>query len=278
MASLQTSKTIHCKPFIKWAGGKSRLIPELIQQLPQFNHYFEPFIGGGAFFFYLQPFCATLIDINPELTNVYLTVKNNVEDLIIDLKKHIHSQDYFYKIRDADRSPTFSEWSPVERASRLIYLNKTCYNGLYRVNSQGQFNVPFGAYKNPKILDEANLIACSQVLQNTTILTGSFLLVEARAKPQDFIYFDPPYAPLSPTAYFTNYSQAGFNEHKQIALKELCDRLTNNGIKWMQSNSSAELILDLYQKYTIRTIDAARAINSKADKRGKIKELIITNY
>jgi DNA adenine methylase len=280
MAISQTSAKIKCKPFLKWAGGKARLIPELSKQLPEYNHYFEPFIGGGAFFFYLQPPQATLIDVNPELTNVYLTIKNNVEALILDLKKHIHSKEYFYEIRNIDRDQKFLKWSNLNKASRFIYLNKTCYNGLYRVNSKGQFNVPFGAYKNPTILDESNLRACSQALQNTTILTGSFLQVENLAQQNDFIYFDPPYAPLSPTAYFTGYSTAGFNEQMQIALRDLCDRLTQKQIKWMQSNSSAELIFDLYQNktYAIKAIDAARAINSKADKRGKIKELMITNY
>lgn len=278
MAPLQTAANVNCKPFIKWAGGKARLIPELIKQLPEFNHYFEPFMGGGAFFFYLKPTRATLIDINSDLTNVYQIIQNNVEELIVDLKKHIHSSDYFYEIRDADRRPEFRDWSPIQRASRLIYLNKTCYNGLYRVNSQGQFNVPFGSYENPRILDEINLRACSHFLKSTTLLTGSFLSVEALVKPEDFIYFDPPYAPLSPTAYFTNYSQAGFDESMQIALRDLCNRLTERGVKWMQSNSSAELILDLYHQYNVRLVEAARAINSKTAKRGKIKEVIITNY
>ena len=276
---------IDCKPFIKWAGGKSRLIPELVKALPKsFDQcrYFEPFLGGGAFFFHLQPPQTTLMDINEELINVYKTIQNNVDELISDLEKHQHSKEYFYEIRSKDRSKSFLKLTDIERASRFIYLNKTCYNGLYRVNSKGQFNVPFGSYKNPKIVDESNLLACSQALQNTTLLTGSFLSVEELAQKGDFIYFDPPYAPLSPTAYFTSYSKAGFDEQMQIALRDLCHRLTQNDIKWMQSNSSAESIIELYQgyniKFNIKRVDAPRFINSKADKRGKIKELIITNY
>jgi DNA adenine methylase len=238
-------------------------------------------MGGGALFFYLQPSDAVLIDINEELTNVYQVVRDEVEALIVDLKTHVsrHSKAYFYELRDRDRHRDFSTWSKVQRASRLIYLNKTCYNGLYRVNSKGYFNVPFGDYKNPTIVNGDNLRACSDVLQSAKILNQSFKEVESLAQKNDFIYFDPPYAPLSSTASFTSYSQFGFDKQMQIELRDLCDRLTDRKIKLMQSNSSAPLILELYgSKYGINFVDAARAINSKGDKRGKIKEAIVTNY
>jgi DNA adenine methylase len=270
---------IQAKPFIKWVGGKTQLLSEITARIPQnFSRYFEPFLGGGALFFYLQPEKSVLIDINEELTNTYQVVRDKVEELITDLKQHIHQQDYYYQIRNIDRSKEYKLWSDVQRASRLIYLNKTCFNGLYRVNSKGQFNTPMGSYKNPKIVDEINLRACSKALQKAQILNGSFLEVEEQITLDDFVYFDPPYVPLNATSNFTGYSQDGFDLSMQLNLRNLCDRLNGKGIRFMVSNSNAPLILDLYSNYKIEFVYASRAINSKGDKRGKIPEVINTNY
>ena len=280
MATKEINSNVEAKPFVKWVGGKTQLLPELTSLIPHdFSGYFEPFIGGGALFFHLQPVgSSVLIDINEELTNAYRVVKYQTEALIIDLKQHIYDQEYYYQIRNADRTNEYKFWSDVQRASRLIYLNKTCFNGLYRVNSKNQFNTPMGRYKNPKIVDEVNLRACSQALQKAEIINGSFLEVDELVNNNDFVYFDPPYAPLNATSNFTGYSQKGFDEKMQLDLRDLCDRLDHKGIQFMLSNSNAPLILDLYQNYRIQYVYANRAINSKTNKRGKIPEVLVTNY
>jgi DNA adenine methylase len=267
------------KPFLKWVGGKTQLLPEITARIPDhFSRYFEPFLGGGALFFHLVPEDSILIDINEELTNTYRVIKDKIEELIADLKQHIYEKEYYYHIRNIDRTNEYKSWSDVRRASRLIYLNKTCFNGLYRVNSKGEFNTPMGRYKNPKIVDEANLRACSKALQKVQIITGSFLEVEEKITSSDFVYFDPPYAPLNATSNFTGYSQDGFDQKMQLSLRDLCDRLNAQGVRFIVSNSSAPLILDLYSNYKIEFVYANRAINSQGDKRGKITEAIITNY
>ena len=279
--NIEESKTniIISKPFIKWAGGKRQLIKELIKLLPaNYNRYFEPFIGGGALFFAIQPKNAYISDINPELINLYNVVKNDVDLLINDLIKYKNTEDYFYKIRNLDRKPSYKKFSKVRKASRFIYLNKTCYNGLYRTNSKGYFNVPFGSYKNPNIIDKQNLKACSELLKKTEIVSSHFLAIENEIKTGDFVYFDPPYIPINKTSSFTKYYKDDFNIDEQIKLKELCDRLTKKNIYFMLSNSYSKLILNLYKQYNIKKIKATRTINSKANKRGAINELIITNY
>ena len=279
--NIEESKTniIISKPFIKWAGGKRQLIKELIKLLPaNYNRYFEPFIGGGALFFAIQPKNAYISDINPELINLYNVVKNDVDLLINDLIKYKNTEDYFYKIRNLDIKPSYKKFSKVRKASRFIYLNKTCYNGLYRTNSKGYFNVPFGSYKNPNIIDKQNLKACSELLKKTEIVSSHFLAIENEIKTGDFVYFDPPYIPINKTSSFTKYYKDDFNIDEQIKLKELCDRLTKKNIYFMLSNSYSKLILNLYKQYNIKKIKATRTINSKANKRGAINELIITNY
>ena len=266
-------------PFLKWAGGKSQLLPELRKRLPKsWNRYFEPFIGGGALFFDVQPEQANLSDVNEELINAYRVVQTDVERLIRELKKHEHSEAYYYELRDADRLKYYARWSPVRRASRLLYLNKTCFNGLYRVNSHGYFNVPFGQYKNPRVCDPEMLRACSRVLQNTTLSVGSFEEVAFRAKAGDFVYFDPPYAPISKTSAFTAYARRGFGEELQVELRDVCDELTKRGVHFMLSNSHTELIMGLYKNYPIDVVFASRAINSQGSGRGKVREVIVTNY
>ena len=277
----EESKTniIIAKPFIKWAGGKRQLIKELVKLLPaNYNRYFEPFIGGGALFFAIQPKNAYISDINPELINLYDVVKNDVDSLIEDLRRYKNTEDYFYKIRNLDRKPSYKKFSKIRKASRFIYLNKTCYNGLYRTNSKGYFNVPFGSYKNPNIIDEQNLKACSELLKKTEILSSHFLAMENKIKTGDFVYLDPPYIPINKTSSFTKYYKDDFDISEQIKLKELCDRLTKKNIYFMLSNSYSKLILNLYKQYNIKKIKATRTINSKANKRGAINELIITNY
>jgi DNA adenine methylase len=270
---------VECKPFVKWAGGKSQLISEITKYLPnKFNSYFEPFVGGGALFFKLQPSKGIISDINPELINLYEVIKLNVEKLINDLKTHKHEENYYYELRNADRDDDYKNWSKIKKASRFIYLNKTCYNGLYRVNSKGYFNVPFGSYKNPTIVDETNLRACSTVLKDTEIILSDFTHIKEKTNNGDFVYFDPPYKPLNKTSSFTKYFKEDFHEKKQIVLKELCDFLTKKDVYFMLSNSYTDMITELYKAYNINIVHAKRAINSKGNSRGKIKEVLITNY
>lgn len=272
-------RTAAAKPFLKWAGGKGQLLPQLLVRVPaKFETYFEPFIGGGALLFALGPKAAHISDVNAELINTYKVIQSDVNGLIRSLGKHRYEEEYFYNIRNADRSAAFRRWSPVRRASRLIFLNKTCFNGLYRVNSEGHFNTPFGRYTNPTILDSENLLACSAALKKVKISVGTFLEMEKRIKKNDFVYLDPPYAPLSTTAYFTGYSRGGFDIGMQRALSEFCLRLDKRGIRFMLSNSSAPTILELYKNFKIELVPANRAINSKSSKRGPVHEVIVRNY
>lgn len=267
------------RPFLKWVGGKSQLLSELLVRTPKnFGHYFEPFFGGGAFFFRLSPNKSYLSDINPELINTYHVVRDQCEDLIESLGQHRYERNYFYRIREADRAANFSSWSEVERAARFIYLNKTCFNGLYRVNSKGQFNVPFGRYKNPKIFDSDQLRRCSRALQNVNIATQSFEAAIARVRRGDFVYFDPPYVPLSVSSSFTSYSKDKFDMTMQILLRDCCVALHKRGAFFLLSNSSAPAVYGLYRDFKIEEIGATRSINSVGNKRGKVKELLIRNY
>ncbi|MEO1785210.1 DNA adenine methylase [Thermodesulfobium sp. 4217-1] len=270
---------IKVHPIVKWAGGKRQLISIIKEGMPEnFNRYFEPFIGGGAVFFEIQPENAYISDTNEELINLYNVVKNNPLDLIVDLRKHKNTKEYFLIIRNADRNASYRDWSNVQKASRFIYLNRTCYNGLYRVNSKGQFNVPFGDYSNPKIADEENILNCSEILQNTEIRCANFAEILKCVKKGDFVYFDPPYLPLNKTSSFTSYTKEGFNIDMQFTLKAVCDEIDKKGAKFLLSNSDTEVINELYASYNIKKVFASRAINSKADGRGKITEVLIRNY
>lgn len=268
---------VKVKPFIKWAGGKSQLLPEMSKLFPpkaQINRYFEPFLGGGAVFFYLQHPKSFLSDTNKNLVELYDVVKNNVEDLIKALKKHKNERDYFYEVRA--QKP--EELSQVERAARLIFLNKTCFNGLYRENSKGEFNVPFGKYKNPTICDEEGLRSASLALKHAKITRSEFHSVLSQAKTTDFIYFDPPYHPLNKTSNFTSYTAGGFGEKEQRDLAKVYRELSDRGCFVMLSNSDTPLIRELYRDFSTFEIKATRAINSKAGGRGKITELLVINY
>jgi DNA adenine methylase len=267
------------KPFVKWVGGKTQLLSKLVERVPiDIGRYYEPFVGGGALFFSLQPQRACLTDINPDLVNLYIVIRDQVEELISDLSQHVYEKDYFYQMRSIDRASEYETWTDVQRASRFIYLNKTCYNGLYRVNSKGQFNAPFGRYTNPTILNSENLYACHKALQKAVIEVSDFSSVRRRIRANDFVYFDPPYAPLSATSKFTSYTKHGFDAEMQYALRDLCRALDKRSVRFMLSNSSAPLILDLYAEFNIEFVYATRSINSNAGKRGKIPEVVVTNY
>ncbi|EKU97932.1 DNA adenine methylase Dam [Leptolyngbya sp. PCC 7375] len=270
---------IQAKPFVKWAGGKAKLLSELAKRLPpSFSTYYEPFVGGGALYFKLQPGDAVLSDRNFELVNCYKAIRDYSEDLIDDLKIHRYKKEYYYNLRDADRDESFLDTSSIYRASRFIYLNKTCFNGLYRVNKKGEFNTPIGRYRNPTICDEGNLLACSELLQGVTIEARDYQTVEVHANSGDFVYFDPPYKPVSDTSNFTSYTADGFGVQDQHNLAELCVNLSKKGVKFMLSNSDCDFILDLYKGFNIDRVRAPRSINSKGSKRGKVGELIIRNY
>ena len=268
-------------PFLKWVGGKRQIMPAIEQHLPKgIKSYIEPFIGGGAVLFHLQPKNAIVNDFNSELVNVYNVIKNDLENLIVDLQKHRNESKYFYEIRALDRTEAFENLSNVERASRIIYLNKTCYNGLYRVNNSGEFNSPFGKYKNPNIVNEPTLRAVNSYLNsnNIRIENTDYETILKESDKNSFIYLDPPYHPVSDSSNFTGYVQGGWAESDQIRLKEACDRLNKKGVKFLQSNSSVDFIKELYSNYQIHVIKANRAINSDGDKRGEVEEVLIKNY
>ncbi|MEM9804801.1 MAG: DNA adenine methylase [Cyanobacteria bacterium P01_D01_bin.56] len=276
-----SSAPIAPRPFLKWAGGKRQLVPELLKYAPvHYRQYYEPFIGGGALLLSLQPGQATISDSNEELINCYRVVKESVDELIALLQGHRNEKSYFYEVREWDRQTEFATRTDVQRAARIIFLNKTCYNGLFRVNSKGQFNAPFGKYKNPNIANEQVLRAVSRYLNeaNVTIRRKDFAATVADAGVRDFVYFDPPYDPVSTTASFTAYDTNGFNRDEQCRLKRVVDDLTARGCRVMLSNASTEFIQDLYGDYHQIRVQAKRAINSNAAKRGKVDELLVMNY
>jgi DNA adenine methylase len=261
------------KPPLKWVGGKTQLLKELLARVPNvYNRYFEPFVGGGALFFALQPRVAYLCDSNKELINLYHVLHSNVEGLIESLKSGAFKNDSetFYRIRAA----TFSD--PTDAAARTIYLNKTCFNGLYRVNKSGGFNAPFGKYANPNICDEANLRAVATALQVACPIAGDFRRIEPLVERGDFVYFDPPYAPLTATSSFTAYTAGGFGLQEQTDLRDMALRMKRAGVHVLLSNSSAPLVEELYgADFTLEPIQARRNVNSKGDKRGSVKEYLI---
>jgi DNA adenine methylase len=265
-------------PIIKWAGGKGSLLAQYDLYFPSpgsYGRYIEPFLGGAAVFFYLQPPDSLLFDLNAELIELYQVVRDDVEALIAELKTHVNQRDHYYRVRAQKPDQLLL---PVERAARFIFLNRTCYNGLYRVNRQGQFNVPFGRYKNPNICDESGLRAASKALKNAFLRAADFAHVLSVARAGDLIYFDPPYEPLSPTSSFTSYTAGGFTTDDQRRLADVYRELDDRGCLLMLSNSNSAPIYELYDGYRFYEIYARRVINSKANGRGAIKELLITNY
>ena len=270
-------------PVLKWAGGKRQLISSILPLLPRNIGdylYVEPFLGGGAMLFHLQPKRALVNDYNEELINAYQVIKTKPSELIRHLQQHENNADYFYRIRSIDRSPAYKKLTAVERASRIIYLNKTCFNGLYRVNSAGAFNAPFGRYKNPNIVNADGLQLMHEYLNNNDvqIMSGDYHDILKKANKKSFVYLDPPYHPVSSSSSFTGYVRGGWNEDSQRALKKACDQLNKKGVKFLLSNSATAFIVDLYKDYSITIVKASRAINSNASDRGVVDEVLVRNY
>lgn len=281
------SMTRAYQPFVKWVGGKRGLLTQIVPLLPKsFDNYFEPFVGGGALFFelyskgLLKDKEVYLFDINAELINAYNVVKKYPNQLINELEifKRNHSKEFFYEVRSWDREDDFLQRSEIGRASRFIYLNKTCFNGLYRVNKNNQNNVPMGSYKNPNICDARVIYNASEALQNAIIKNCSYKEVLRYASKNDLIYFDPPYYPLTETASFTSYSEFNFLEKQQIELYEVFKSLSEKECNVLHSNSDTQFIRNLYKDFEIKEIFANRFINSKGNDRGKISEVLIRSY
>ena len=270
-------------PFVKWVGGKRQLLSILSELLPsgRINSYCEPFVGGGALLFHLQPSIAYVNDINSELINVYNVIIHNVDGLILELSHFENTRDIFYDVRSWDRDKfKYSSLSDIQRAARIIFLNRTCFNGLYRVNNAGEFNSPFGYYRNPNIVNAPVLKAVSHYLNSAEIHLSSVDYSEVLTNLQKgtFVYLDPPYDPVSDSASFTGYTKGGFSRNEQTRLRECCDDLSRRGIKFMLSNSATDFIMDLYSEYNITVVKAKRAVNSAGDKRGDVEEVIVRNY
>ena len=271
------------QPFTKWTGGKRQLLEELRSYMPEtYGRYFEPFVGGGALFFDLAPEQAVINDFNEELINAYRQIKNNPAELINLLIKHKenNSKDYYLALRSADRDGRISRMTGVERAARILYMLRVDFNGLYRVNSKNQFNVPYGRYKNPKIVDVDLLYQISEYLNenDVEILQTDFAEAVKDAETGDFVYFDPPYIPLNETSSFTSYTHEGFSYEEQVRLRDTFKELTERGVYAMLSNSSSPLVEELYKDFNIYFVEAQRTNGAKSSSRGKISEIIVTNY
>lgn len=275
-------RDISVKPFLKWAGGKRKLLPEIRELIPRdFGCYFEPFVGAGAVLFDLQPRKARINDINEELINCYRIVKEDPEGLIAHVRQHPKTKKHFYELRSLDRDISFRSLSALERASRIIFLNKTCYNGLFRVNSRGQLNVPFASAKRA-IVNESVIRAVSRYFNAAQIEMSSMNFQHSvkDAKAGDFVYFDPPYFPRSDTSSFTGYNTLSFGREEQWRLRDVCDDLTTRRCRILLSNSDTEFIRSLYSdksRYVIVEVKASRNINSVSTARGKITELLVFN-
>ena len=263
------------RPFIKWAGGKTRLLPDLRRFRPtSFNTYFEPFLGGGAFFFDLAPICAVIGDSNGELLCCYEIVRDCPAELLSALDKFKVSEAEYYRIR-AIRPEALSK---VERAARFIYLNKTCYNGLYRVNKAGQFNTPFGKYKKVALADLDNIAAASKQMAGVRLINGDYSSVVEEAKAGDFVYFDPPYLPISKFSDFKRYTKEFFYEEDHEELAALFAKLAARGCYVLLSNSYHEKIAALYSGFHQQRVLVPRFVNCKGEGRGNVAELLIANY
>jgi len=272
---VEERQPLRIKPFLKWAGGKTRLLAALRQSLPpRFNRYFEPFVGGGAFYFDLSPRVAVLGDSNPELMNCYEVVRDQPEELIESISKLRVSEPEFYRLRELDPDTL----PAVTRAARLIYLNKTCYNGLYRVNKRGRFNTPYGRHTNVTLVDAKNLRVASESLKKAHLLCADFDAVLKTAKRGDFIYLDPPYVPVGKFSDFKRYTKDQFYEADQERLAEKFRKLAGNGCFVLLSNSFNEKTAKLYSKFLQRTVQMPRFVNCKGEGRGNVDELLISNY
>ena len=285
MVQLTQVKNMCMSPVVKWAGGKRQILEKLKANLPEkFNSYFEPFIGGGALLFDLAPKNATINDVNQELLAIYTCLKDDelYRLMLEELDKHekYHSEEYYYQVREWDRDPRF-ELEPVwKRAARAIYLNKSCFNGLYRVNAKGYFNVPSAKKEHVVTYSKANMEEIHEYFKddNVTILSGDFVEATRNAHEGDFVYFDPPYDSWEDKESFTAYSKFDFNKDDQRRLADCFKDLTNRGVKCMLSNHNTAYINELYNGFNIQIIKAKRMINANAAGRGAVEEVIITNY
>lgn len=270
-SAISLSESVQARPFLKWAGGKSKLIEHIHKRFPaKFGRYFEPFLGGGAVFFATLPVKATLGDMNAELVTTYKALRDDVETVIAELHEHRAEEEHFYEVR------SHAAASGCASAARMIYLNKTCYNGLYRVNRSGAFNVPFGRYDNPTICDEDNLRAVSRALKGVTIQHADVFATVTKAKAGDLVYFDPPYDPVSKTASFVSYTEKGFTSADQEKLAATFAGLANRGVHCVLSNSDTPFIRELYKDFCIDILHVRRAINSRADRRGPVAEVLVS--
>lgn len=269
-------------PVFKWAGGKRGLAETLLPLIPEkFSVWCEPFFGGGALLFRLRPQKAAVNDINADLMNAYAVIRDDVDALVDELKKYRNTPDFFYAVRAWDRDKAlYRDLSAVQKAARLLYLNKTCYNGLYRVNAAGEFNVPFGRYRKPNIVNEAGLRAVSAYFNSADIrfFATDYAAVLDELDPDAFVYFDPPYDPVSATSNFTGYSKEGFSRDEQIRLRLCCDELDRRGIRFMLSNALTPFIREQYAAYSLTVVRAKRAISANGEKRGRIDEVVVRNY
>ncbi|MEQ8459465.1 MAG: DNA adenine methylase [Sandaracinaceae bacterium] len=269
-------------PFIKWVGGKGRLLAQLLPLLPpgvERMRHVEPFSGGAAMFFARRPERALLCDVNAALVETYRMVRDEV-DAVIDALEPLaedHGKEAYYRVRTRYNETRHGAHGP-QRAAMFIYLNKTCFNGLHRVNKKGEFNVPAGRYKNPRIIDGEGLYAASAELQKAELKNVPFEALLEQARPGDFVYLDPPYEPVSTTASFTSYARDGFTQEDQTRLRDVFDALTRRGCKCMLSNSDVPFIRELYRKHRIDTVAAPRAVNCDASKRGNVTEVVVRNY
>jgi len=265
---------VRARPFLKWAGGKTQLLAKILERFPeQFNRYHEPFVGGGAVFFNLEPKSCTLSDVNGDLVGAYTALRDDVDGVIENLKQHRAEEAYYYTVRDE----MVSGLSTTEAAARIIFLNRTCFNGLYRVNRSGKFNVPFGRYANPTICNETNLRAVSEALQGVKIRHESVFQMGRRVRRGDLVYFDPPYDPISKTASFTAYTKGGFGDPEQERLAQMFRRFAERGVHCVLSNSDTPFIRSLYKDFRIDKVYARRAINSRADRRGPVSEVLVSS-
>lgn len=273
------------EPILKWVGGKRQILLYIVTLMPKNfknRRFHEPFFGGGAVTFWLEPKRGTINDINSKLINFYLVVRDHVEELIRDAMQHKNEKEYYYKAREEYNEIIRRGFKPphIRLASLFLYLNKTAYNGLYRENRKGEFNVPFGRYKNPTIVDKERLREASKVLKRLKIYNKDFTYILDVARAEDLVYFDPPYHPISKTANFTSYSKENFSKKDQERLRDVCIELHQRGVYFILSNSYAKPVRKLYEdidEFEVITVYANRAINSRADKRGKIPEILVTN-
>lgn len=266
------------KPILKWAGGKRQLLGEIAKRIPNgFNRYIEPFFGGGSVYFGLCPEKALLSDVNGDLILVYTQIRDHWKEVSKELKGLPFGEKEFYEIRARDREEGYSDIPPAQRAARLIYLNHTCYNGLYRVNSKGFFNSPYGRYKNPSLPSEELMEADSRALRKAVIKVSDFGKALSVAKKGDFAYLDPPYDKIGPQS-FTQYSRGGFSREDQRRLAEDLRMLDRKGVKWLLSNSATDFIKELYGDFKVEVVWARRSVGASAKERHPVQEVLIRNY